>query len=1168
MNQIKHFLELSKYRLGGILFSSFLCVCYIFYPTNLSSAPQTPPASVKNAIDRLLNPAKGASALETSCNLISRELKTHVLSNSLNESEFRRALESEVSEVELKNLINKFDKPENIDDFILNTVVYLIKFPKSENFPERLWKLSAIVELHERNSKNKLTKKPFFPALINACSLLPPDNTYNIEGRFLAAKHFGRIGQYQKQENIINELLKRKGLTNEVYFTCFKELGLLNESLGKFEEALAIYKIEDEKINIFPQYIDLRMRSIFINLEHNQFKEAFQIVDELIKIAPEKRKLYSGNTILEEIISLRKKDEALNDYWNHSINWWDEWLQIRRELYPDKNFKTVRIPDLSRIIDLNRDLNLSLGSNNKLEFFSKLDLLLHGLRWSPSLLNDAGTALCFLLPQIQKETNNKTHNLLLKVCDESIDLPIQFNRRAKLYSSISHSSVKEHDRAIDIIKKFLKDDRNPDQTTETIVRLWAHIAINENKDTSGPEKELQKLLSQQPTISNRPQTTLYLSQIYRKNENYDKEKELLLKETQNPKILENKETLQIFISRLKELNNGIVSNNDFSQAVRDWKLKHIPIWLKFTSIKNLNDTRLEKVNPEELILNSRNPKFTQEELLKIKLLIAESNEFDRAVREQAFQQAFSEIYLYEHQYSASRKMLKSVLTDERFPYQLCQQLLMFSMDDALSRGRNRDITFAITHPIIDRNNPITKNAIQNYGRFSATNLNSLESIKECYKDIRDNINSPSSFAVLARIFESSLELGSIELANKISLEAGNWTTPIQLEKRKSILANAFTESIKRSKPNIEFAKSIKSIARKFVKPINNDNPLLINDYKKETNLKKLSEQTAYNWLTQRALHESSLETSPRFWFDLAELMPRDEKQVEFSFLLIETLLKSNINDLEKSFSLFSSPSIIDTDDIMLREKLFTLFDTYTDKDKEPNSHAAMIITKTQSGKIRDGQQVDIDKEWQELDHPILRNIQLPTKISCLMARKNIMGLTKTLNELDQETLLSPEFIDIILPALYEANQNDRIKEAIVVAENKIKNDLANSVRTLDFQSIRFVYKFYSLAKNNSPLPKEWFQSIDKQVKSERDSYSFRILEAEYKENWIDLAKWSGKAIDEYPTYYNYYRPRGLALYRLNDKQSAIDALEIYVKYSKDEIQWHDASELLKTLKSE
>ncbi|MGB1760564.1 MAG: hypothetical protein ACPHOG_07655, partial [Verrucomicrobiales bacterium] len=73
-----------------------------------------------------------------------------------------------------------------------------------------------------------------------------------------------------------------------------------------------------------------------------------------------------------------------------------------------------------------------------------------------------------------------------------------------------------------------------DETTETIVRLWAHIAINENKDTSGPEKELVKLLNQQTPLKNRSQTTLYLSQIFKKNENYDQEKELLLKETQNP----------------------------------------------------------------------------------------------------------------------------------------------------------------------------------------------------------------------------------------------------------------------------------------------------------------------------------------------------------------------------------------------------------------------------------------------------------------------------------------------------------------------------------------------------------------------------------------------------------------------------------------------------------
>ena len=57
---------------------------------------------------------------------------------------------------------------------------------------------------------------------------------------------------------------------------------------------------------------------------------------------------------------------------------------------------------------------------------------------------------------------------------------------------------------------------------------------------------------------------------------------------------------------------------------------------------------------------------------------------------------------------------------------------MFSMDDALSRGRNRDITFAITHPIIDRNNPITKVCDQT----SNVDYNSITNYKTPFKMFR------------------------------------------------------------------------------------------------------------------------------------------------------------------------------------------------------------------------------------------------------------------------------------------------------------------------------------------------------------------------------------------------------------------------------------------------
>ena len=264
LNILKGFQDIMNLNL---LFSISFILYFLLPKTNLQSAPQTPPPSVKKAIDKLLNPDKGPSALEKSCYKISNELKNYVLSNCINEAEFKSLLDSKISEEKLEQNISKYDTPDKIDEFIINTIVYLIKFPSSKKFPERLWKLSAIVELHERKAVSKLTNKPLFPALINACSLLPPDNTYNIEARFLAARHYGRLGKKIKQENIIREVLKRQGLSDEVYFTCWKELGFINELSKNYNKALEHYSVSDEQIDKFPEYIDLRIRSILLNLE-------------------------------------------------------------------------------------------------------------------------------------------------------------------------------------------------------------------------------------------------------------------------------------------------------------------------------------------------------------------------------------------------------------------------------------------------------------------------------------------------------------------------------------------------------------------------------------------------------------------------------------------------------------------------------------------------------------------------------------------------------------------------------------------------------------------------------------------------------------------------------------------------------------------------------------
>lgn len=1138
----------------------------IFLLTDQGNA-QSPPPSIKKAIDKLLNPETGSEALKKSCISISKSLKTFVQAKLSPGIDLSKIIKSFDTPNKLSEKINQLDNPNLIDEFIVYSAVYLIEFPSDPTYAERLWKLAAIVDLREENGKSTLLVEPFFPALINACSQLPPDNTFNLEGRFLAARHYERNGSPQKQEEILTEILKRSKLSPAARYTAIGELGKLKESQGLFNEALNLYRSTIDGIDSYPQPIDLALRSAIIQLELNQHGNAIKTLLSLKDTKPTLRKITSSPKSLETLLELASKDNELELYWEHSKTWWPKWLNLRKASEVKLKIRDQRIPDLTESGKIQKSIARAIASNDAVLFYDQLDLLMHALRWCPSALNEVGTTLCFLLPQIQNNLQKDVHELLMIICNESFSGDKEFNRRSKLYKTISYSVIKDHDNAIKSIKTFLDEDSDNDDVTETIIRLWAHLAINGKADSQGPKNALEDLLNSNKKLSNRPQTVLSLAQIYRKIEDYKKEEQLLTREVNVPEIRSDQQVHQTLRSRLKEISSGIVTTKDFTGAIQKWLESHSPRWLNFALPDGLNDSRLKNANIEQVLANPSLFKLSREEHLKLQVIVSTSNQYPRSLREDSFQRAFTEIYSSSEKYSTSRKMLRDLISDDRFPKPLIQLLLVFSMDQALSMSRKRDITHAITHPLLDRKNPRIASAIQNYGAFAGTDLSSTESLSQCYETISNEVLDSSSFAVIAQIFERSLSLGSLDFAEKIFNESSTWNLPPQLSKRQELLVSAIGSSLERAKSSIPFGRSMHELIRKYYPNEDHDEIFEISDYKTSADLKRLSEKEAFRLLLNRALSSTTIETSSRFWFDLAELMPRDEKQVKFSFQLIENLMQSNIPDLEKSFSLFSSPSIIDTDEKKLRERLFKIFDKYRNKEKHPYSYAATIITQTQSGDIRLGKQVNIDEAWNELDHPILENILIPTKLGILMSHKKVEKLKDTLLEISDAQLFSSNLLDVSWPALIMSELNNKVKIAEETAKKSIAQSISNAARYLDFQSIRFVYDSAKRLNDTSIIPEGWFKYLDSQITSERDRYSLRIINAEYEEDWEELAKWSGKAVTEYPTYYNYYRPRGYALAKLGKTQEAIAALNIYIKFSKDEVHWKDSLILLDSLKT-
>ena len=228
----------------------------------------------------------------------------------------------------------------------------------------------------------------------------------------------------------------------------------------------------------------------------------------------------------------------------------------------------------------------------------------------------------------------------------------------------------------------------------------------------------------------------------------------------------------------------------------------------------------------------------------------------------------------------------------------------------------------------------------------------------------------------------------------------------------------------------------------------------------------------------------------------------------------------------------------------------------------------MRIVEIQSRELRQGKAIDLDAAWRGLDHPSLDRILLPNKLRNLMARRDITKLKSALGLLSASQLLTPDFLDTTWPALEMAGMNDEAELAAEAASELIPRMIPAAARSLNLGLVSDVYQTAARLGKPEIVPDGWFEYLDSQILAERDRYNLRIMAAEHRGDWEAIAKWSTKAVESFPTYYNYYRPQGIALHQLGKKAEAITALETYTKYSKDEVEWKDAVDLLEKLKAE
>ncbi len=1155
-----------RFRSSTQILPAFL-LCVNFLIAHTRSFSQSPSGSARKAIDSLLSPATGNDALKSSCKRISAALSEYVQAYKTSAWD-KGAIPSSLDDMpKLESRIKQLDGAETIELFIRHTIEYLIRYPESSSFAQRLWKLSAITELTERKNKSNILRKPLFPALLNACSMLPPDNPFNLEAKFLEARHYRHLGLHRNEESLFRDLLQRPRLSREARYTINKLLGDFLESRSRFSDAIDVYIKSSSELEGLPQSIDMKLRASLLHLENGNRNDALIHIRALASTPPELLKLTAAPALAETLIRLSGNDEALKSYWDRSDRWWKKWTTLRKELGHSRPNDEKRLPDLLEISGIEKKIAATVASNNDEEFHNLLDLLMHALRWCPSVINQAGPSLCFFATRVNPDHQRQICEFTINLCKDFTPKGSASWRSSILYQTICYSDTDQNDAAVALIQTFRASDSLNVALSETITRLWAHLAIAGHTETRGPRKALEETLQGPVPAFNRPQSVLYLARLYRLLKLEEEEKLLLKRELTHADVQNDKAGSALLTSRYNELTQDKAANSELASAATQWSNHHAPSWLEFTLPEGLNDPRLKATTLSNALVNPTTAKISSDEAVKLQILVAKDEDTEFNLRIRAFYAAFATLYSGSPTHSASRKMLRDILRDDRFPEQLQQVVLAYSLEEALSRHRKRDITSAITHPVFTKSNDRMKLTREAYLRFSNTDLVSRQELEDCVVALTSESVTQSSLTVITAVFECLLGIGEREAAQKIANGMASWKIDQTLLAGRDALQTAFKSSVTRAGGTIPFSREMSHTLRKNLNGQDPDEITNPSDYRKEIDLKRLPEKQAYALLLRRATAEHTLENAPGFWTDLAELMPRNEEQVEFSFLLVKLLLTSNISDLEKSYAIFSTPSIIDTDNPALLKRLLELFERHRDASGEPNSNAAMRIVETQSRDLRQGIPINLDLAWKDLEHPALNRILTSNKLSQLMAHREQDELRKLLKEIPEEELFSNSLIDISWPALIMADMQGKAEQAEDIVIGLIPSLVASGARNLDFHSIRLVYAAAKRLKSPDIIPNGWLGYLDQQIKSERDRYSLRIIDAEFREDWKSLLEWSTKAVTEYPTYYNYYRPHGIALTKLGRKAEAIRSLEIYTKYSHDEIHWHDATQLLEKIRN-
>lgn len=1102
-------------------------------------------------VDETIADARLARASLKASQQIRNELSAYLQENPLDAWAERRPGKEVSAREEYAEVINEA-VDENASLAALGyTLELLTKFESDKRSPYWLWRAANFADWHERRSDRVM---PLATVLLDFCDQLPRGNDYYHDGRFTRARAMERKADWSGAENVYAELIQMPEFSDEFDVSGFTRWGRALEELGRYEEALEKYQEVESALETSGQAADAQMRAVFLNLQKGEWEEAVRLLSLLEK---------AGDSVLEEAEleeQIRKMRRLADNpakaraWWKAAEQWWPDWQELKSNSGLASSDSNV-MPVIVYLETLGENLGYALKAKDEQLFWEHFRPVVHAGRWHPEYALEM-VGVIPLAYQTSPSLADDLRRFAVTVLEDFPSDDPNFSERASMLRAVHLIDLERDAEALLLLENALQKEPVEPVVWQALLRLRALAILREDADATPAIEALQKLLSSDQTVPDRIVTVVILGQLYRKEGLLDEERQLLERELEHPDVKSDDSGKQQLTARLSALTHDFLATQAFDEAVKDWMEQQDLGWFEYAEPKDLSDPRCRDL---EAVLDNPGRSFIEPEQIKLHLLVALDSAQTLRRRIKSLLSAADRLAFVSRTHEDAARLYDPIITNTDLPEVVRAEALWHAFFEAASYDRRSDLSTYTAHPLRkhwnDRQNEVADSLLV----FAQADRFKVDEIQLALEKLAKEPLDQYSMDAFRQLFLELLRHGDLEAAETIYRNASALEIDPTAGSSAAALRLAMLKALKPVRAWTPLHQALRKCVQEDDFSIPSEQPEIIEQYRGLSDLHLLSQEQA--WDVQ--LFQIGVGYFPRedfaFWTSVLESLT-DVGRQDLSLRLFETALKEAPGDEERAAILNGSVYTFDIDNPEIRATVADLVRPYRDRNQFPLTFSAIRAAEI-SFALRTGEAIDLETEVERLSerNDFFEKLRIPLRHH--LQQRDEVALAALLDSTSIDELLRPSILPLTL-ASYELLELDAEAE---LARETAERALYHAVlRSWTFPNAYLVGGVFDLARALDVEPPEnWVADVLPSIQHERRRLYREIDAAEAKKDWEAVMRLANKAIEVAPKYYDFYWHLGHAAMKLGQTDEGRAALEIYVRYSKDALEYPRALALLK-----